>query len=175
MSEQAFADGIGEETSYLSEVFDGASYSAFGGTIVCCHIFNLILKHVYRLRPGDKPADVNYGPFWHRHTELDNALSNTFMFLPENLRMPQNLRNPTAVNTNLNLHAATICLHHAAMSMIETYQLPDSMKASTLVRMRTAAEEIVKLFHLTSSMATSPVRAIFFLSPFALKNVAQPT
>ena len=99
-----------------------------------------------------------HGNFWTRHRELDNKLSSVFMFLPEKLRLPQNLRDPTATHTNLNLHAAIICLHHAAIEKVEKHQLPDAVKQTSICRLKTAAEEIVKIIQLTSHSSTSFVR-----------------
>lgn len=88
-----------------------------------------------------------------KHRELDNILSSAFMFLPEGFRLPGNLRNPTAVHTNLNLHAGVICLHHAAIDKIETFGLSGSLKALSQTRLRTAAEEIVNIVKLSSHVS----------------------
>jgi enoyl-[acyl-carrier-protein] reductase (NADH) len=79
------------------------------------------------------------------------------MFLPESFRLPENYREMTAVNTNLNLHASIICLHHAAIERIETYNLPESAKKASQDRLSAAAQEIVNILKLTSHLSSGPV------------------
>ncbi|ROT35926.1 hypothetical protein SODALDRAFT_54461 [Sodiomyces alkalinus F11] len=154
-SEEAFNEGRDEKTCTLPEAIKGASYSTFGGTILLCHIYNEILAHVHRSKPNAHPEDVQYGEFWKKHRELDNMLSSTFMFLPPAFRSPQNLRNPPAVHANLNLHASVICLHHAAIEKIDTYNLPESLRVASKLRLRMAAEEIVNIIRLSSHNISS--------------------
>jgi hypothetical protein len=89
------------------------------------------------------------GPFWIRHRELDNQLLSLFMFLPEQFRLPQHIREPVAIHTNLNLHASVICLHHAAIEMSTKYDLPQSLKQGSISRLRTAADEIANIIKMT--------------------------
>lgn len=90
-----------------------------------------------------------HGGFWKRHRDLDNKLSSIFMFLPDKFRLPQNQRDPSAVHTNLNLHASVICLHHAAVEMVSKYNHPASLLETSRSRLRTSAEEIVAILKLT--------------------------
>ncbi|KAM0653481.1 hypothetical protein ACHAO3_001541 [Verticillium nonalfalfae] len=162
-SEEAFNECREERTSSLAEAFSGAWYSTFSGAIIICHIFNEILRHVHRTKATDRPEDVEFGGFWHKHRELDNIISSAFMFMPERFRLPKNLRNPTAVHTNLNLHAGIICLHHAAVEKVETYILPESLRIASQSRLRTAAEEIVNIVRLSSHVSPgfkSPLAAL---------------
>ncbi|KAF3355373.1 Glucoamylase [Verticillium dahliae VDG1] len=162
-SEEAFNECREERTSSLAEAFSGAWYSTFSGPIIICHIFNEILRHVHRTKATDRLEDVEYGGFWHKHRKLDNIISSAFMFMPERFRLPKNLRNPTAVHTNLNLHAGIICLHHAAVDKVETYNLPESLRIASQSRLRTAAEEIVNIVRLSSHVSPgfkSPLAAL---------------
>lgn len=95
------------------------------------------------------------GPFWIRHRTLDNELSSIFVFLPEKFRLPANIRDPSALHTNLNLHASVICLHHGAIEKAEKYGLDGRVKASSLSRLKTAAEEIVNIARMTFHNANS--------------------
>ncbi|KAL2752749.1 hypothetical protein ACRALDRAFT_1052542 [Sodiomyces alcalophilus JCM 7366] len=149
-SEEAFNEGREETTCTLPEALKGASYTTFGGTIILCHIYHEILAHIHRSNPNARPEDVECGEFWKKHRELDNMLSSTFMFLPPAFRFPQNLKNPPAIHTNLNLHASVICLHHAAIEKIDTHNLPESLRVASQLRLRLAAEEIVNIIRLTS-------------------------
>ncbi|GJN66663.1 binuclear zinc transcription factor [Purpureocillium lilacinum] len=162
-SEEAFSSGQEETAPFLEDVFNGAAYSGFAGAIVICQIFRSILQHVHRCKPTDRPDDMMEGAWWKRHRDLDNKLSNAFMFLPEQLRLPQCVRDPSAVHTNLNLHAAVIALHHAAIEKQQIHNLPESVKQSSLCRLRTSAEEIVNIVKMTShstAMFRSPMCAL---------------
>ncbi|GJC80708.1 citrinin biosynthesis transcriptional activator ctnR [Colletotrichum liriopes] len=170
-SEEAFNSAREETTSTLPEAFKGASYSTFAGAVIICFIFNKLLKHVHWERPNDRPTDVEYGEFWNRHRDMDNMLSSAFMFLPERFRLPQSMRDPTAVHTNLNLHASVICLHHAAIDRIEKYKLPDSLKAASQLRLRTAAEEVVNIVKLTSHMNSGYKSPMVALSLYSAASV----
>lgn len=150
-SEEAFLSCTEEEQSaFLDDVFKGAGYSGFAGTIVICAMFKSIMHHIYREKPKDRPEDLMNGLFWERHRTLDNELSNVFMFLPDKLTLPQNIREPTALYTNLNLHASVICLHHAAVEKAEKYGHVDTVKRNSISRLRASAEEIANIIKLTS-------------------------
>ncbi|GKT95575.1 binuclear zinc transcription factor [Colletotrichum tofieldiae] len=170
-SEEAFNSAREETTATLPEAFKGASYSTFAGAVIICFIFNKLLKHVHWERPNDRPTDVEYGEFWNRHRDMDNMLSSAFMFLPERFRLPQSMRDPTAVHTNLNLHASVICLHHAAIDRIEKYKLPDNLKAASQLRLRTAAEEVVNIVKLTSHMNSGYKSPMVALSLYSAASV----
>ncbi|KAF7545520.1 hypothetical protein G7Z17_g9110 [Cylindrodendrum hubeiense] len=161
--EDAFIADRKVESAFLEEVFQGATYGGFAGTVVACQIFKIILRHVHRTKPTDHPEDVMNGGYWKRHRELDNTLSSVFMFLPEKLRLPQNLRDPSATHANLNFHASIICLHHAAIEKFEKYDLPDSLKQTSIIRLKAAAEEIANIIKIASPAASifkSPLCAL---------------
>lgn len=146
------------ETGTIHDAFKGDhSYSSFSGTIIVCHLFNMILKHVHRPKETDNPENYEYGEYWKRHREIDNTLSSAFMFLPESFRLPTNIGDRGAVNTNLNFHAAIICLHHAALERIETYNLPEYAKRISQDRLSAAAQEIVNIVKLTSHVSSGSV------------------
>ncbi len=149
-SEEAFHTGNKEETTTLQDVFSGTPYSAFAGAVVVCYIFNLMGKHVQRLKANDHPESYEYGEYWKRHRELDNTLSTAFIFIPERFRLPKHMRNPVSVHRNLNLHASVITLHIAAYDMADKHNLPDHVKQSSQTRMLAAANEIVHIMKMTS-------------------------
>lgn len=153
-SEEAFMAGREEKTVFLEEVFTGAPFESFSGAIVICEIFKTILRHVHGAKPSDHPEDLMNGTYWKRHRDLDNRLSSLFMFLPEKFRLPQRSQDPTAVHTNLNMHASVICLHHAAIETVEKFGLDDSIRQNSICRLRTSAEEIVSIIKMTSHTAT---------------------
>lgn len=139
-----------EESSFLEDVFQGASYGGFASTIVTCHILKAIMRHAHRTTARDKPEDFMNGTFWVRHRTLDNELSSLFMFLPEKLRLPINVREPSALHLNLNLHASVICLHHAAIEQAEAHGHGDSVKHTSICRLRTTAEEVANIIRMSS-------------------------
>ncbi|KAF5008395.1 hypothetical protein FDECE_5333 [Fusarium decemcellulare] len=158
-SEDAFLSDRKEEAPFLEDVFRGAQYTGFAGTVITCQIFKTILRHVHRSRPDDRCDDVMNGSFWTRHRELDNTLSSLFMFLPEKFRLPENIRDAAALHLNLNLHASVICLHHAAVEKAEKHNLPDHVKQNSIARLRASAEEVVSIIRLNTHAA------LFFRSP----------
>ncbi|KAJ3519923.1 hypothetical protein NM208_g13931 [Fusarium decemcellulare] len=158
-SEDAFLSDRKEEAPFLEDVFRGAQYTGFAGTVITCQIFKIILRHVHRSRPDDRCDDVMNGSFWTRHRELDNTLSSLFMFLPEKFRLPENIRDASALHLNLNLHASVICLHHAAVEKAEKHNLPDHVKQNSIARLRASAEEVVSIIRLNTHAA------LFFRSP----------
>ncbi|KAJ4391757.1 hypothetical protein N0V93_005377 [Gnomoniopsis smithogilvyi] len=164
-SEEAFNQGREEETCRLHDVFTGSSYSSFAATAVVCHLFNRIMKHANRSQPSDCAEDFAYGKYWNRHRELDNLLSGAFMFLPERFRLPQNVREPVAIHTNLNLHAAVICLHNSAYEMANEHNLPEHLKTMIKTRLLSASNEVVNILKLTSHTNAgyrSPLIALAF-------------
>jgi hypothetical protein len=107
------------------------------------------------------------GAFWTRHRELDNKLLRLFMHLPEQFRLPQHIREPVAIHTNLNLHASVICLHHAAIENATKYNLPETTKQDSISRIRAAADEIASIIKLTvhnQSSFRSPLCAVALYS-----------
>ncbi|KAI0439287.1 hypothetical protein F4803DRAFT_531793 [Xylaria telfairii] len=171
-NEVAFHSGEPMDTCSIHDVFKGDhSYSSFAASIVVCHLFNLILKHAHRPKENDNPENYEYGEYWNRHRDIDNTLSSAFMFLPESFRLPENYRELTAVNTNLNFHASIICLHHAALERIDTHDLPESAKRTSQDRLSAAAQEIVNIMKLTSHLSSSPRTPLAALSLFCAASV----
>ncbi|KAG5947404.1 hypothetical protein E4U60_003053 [Claviceps pazoutovae] len=170
-SEEAFASGTEEISPFLEQTFNGAPYSAFAATIVVCQIFRIMLKHVHRCRPSDRPQDMLDGPFWHRHRALDNKLSSIFMFLPARFVLSGGMRDPGAIHMNLNLHAAVIMLHHAALEKVEQHDLPRSARELSLCRLRASAEEIVNIVKMTSHSTSIFKSALCALSLYCCITV----
>lgn len=155
-SEDAFLFGQKEDAPFLDEVFQGASHSAFATTLVICHIFKTTLNHT--------SGHSHDAAFWKRHKELDHKISSIFMFLPERFQSPDYKCDPVAAHTNLNLHATTICLHYAAVEMVDKHRHSEATKQQSLGRMRISAEEIVEIIK-----AISPNSFIYVCSMTPLK------
>ncbi|KAK0666183.1 putative binuclear zinc transcription factor [Cercophora samala] len=171
-SEDAFAKGQEEKSTSLQSLFNGFNYSTYGGNVVICHIFNQIMKHAHCPMPSDRPDDLESGPFWQRHRELDTLLSSAFMFLPDRLRLPKNIADPVAIQTNMNLHAAIICLHNTSYEKAEKLpSLPASVKQDSRTRALMAAGEIVNILKLTSNMKTGYKSPLMALSLYCAASV----
>ncbi|KAK4231582.1 transcriptional activator protein acu-15 [Podospora fimiseda] len=161
-SEQAFANGKEEKTTPLHQGFNSPDISSFAGKVIMCYIFIQLMKHAHRPMPDDHPEDPHGGPFWKRHSQLDNTLSSAFMFLPERFRLPRNIRDPVAVQMNLNLHAAVICLHNVASEKAEKFNLPTHIKQASMARALNAAREIAEIVKQTHNIKAgySPFMAL---------------
>lgn len=120
------------------------------------------MKQVHHPKPDDCPQDFEYGKYWTRHRELDNLISSTFLFLPGNFCLPKNLKDSVAVHMNLNLHAATICLHNNAYEIAYQHNLPDHVKTTSKMRLIAAANEVVNIVKLTSHSNAGYVSFFFF-------------
>lgn len=144
-SEEAFVSGNFEKANSLKELFLKGNYSTFAGKVGISHILNQIIGHIHPNRSDDRPENVEYGPFWKRHRDIDNVISSAFMFLPEKLRLPQNYRNPFSVFMNLNLHASVICLHQSAVDRAVTNKLPETIKQNSMIRLINSADEIINI------------------------------
>ncbi|KAL1842395.1 hypothetical protein VTJ49DRAFT_5354 [Mycothermus thermophilus] len=180
-SEDAFLNGTEEKASTLQDALKGGSgYSMFACNAIISHIFARLVKHSHRPMPGDHPEDPDFGPFWKRHRELDNILSNIFMFMPERFRLSRNTNDPVAVQTNLNLHGAVICLHTAAREKAEKFGLTTIENASR-TRALTAAQKIVDIIKSATHLSTKykgPLMSLslyFAASVYTAQAEASPT
>ncbi len=149
-SEEAFDKGHEEVTTTLVDVFSGGSQSTFTGSIVVCHIFNRMAKHVRQIKAHDHPENYLHGEYWKRHRELDNTLMAALASLPERYQLPKYASNPVAVQKNLDLHASVISLHIDACQMADTHNLPDHIKRASLKRLQATANAIVHIMRMTS-------------------------
>jgi len=94
---------------------------------------------------------------------MDNVLSNTFMFLPDHLRLPGNVRDMNVVFLHMNIHAASICLHRAAILMAKKHNIDPNFIEQSRNRNMMAAEEITNIMRLISHMDTSNVSGLDFI------------
>ncbi|KXJ97487.1 hypothetical protein Micbo1qcDRAFT_8179 [Microdochium bolleyi] len=170
-SETAFHSGEPVDSPVLSEALRGTPYSSFAGAVIICYLFDTVNRHVHRGKPSDNPHNYEYGAFWTRHREIDNILSSAFMFLPACFRLPDNNRDPTAIHTNLNLHAAVICLHHGAIDQVAKCNLPEEVRKVSEDRLCCAAQEIVNIAKLTSHINNKMKSPLAALSLYCAASV----
>ncbi|KAG4025268.1 hypothetical protein MFRU_062g00210 [Monilinia fructicola] len=157
-SNDAFDLGIEEKTCSLADALtpEGAStISSFAGVVLSACLFGQNTEHMFKSGPSEGTNDVANGEFWKRHRKMDNVLSSTFMFLPDNLRLPAGLRDPNIVFFHMNIHCSTICLHQGAVLTAERENISHSFIKQSEARSLMAAEEITNLMRLVSHLDAS--------------------
>lgn len=107
--------------------------------------------------------------FWIRHRYLDNILLTTLKNLPLHLQISACLHNPRGVLLHINIQAATICLHQAAIfkASASSSSSPSRGSASLLeskFRCVGAAETMMKILRVVDPSVVANVR----LSPRSL-------
>ena len=160
VSEESFENGIIEDTITLKEAFtpEGASrITPFGGVVLSACLFGHNFQHLHKTGEDERPGDLSNGEFWKRHRQMDNVLSNTFMFLPDKLRLPGGLRDMNVVFLHMNIHASTICLHQAAVLTAEKNNISKNFIRQSRARSLMAAEEITNIMKLVSHLDASNV------------------
>ena len=76
-SEEAFENGIGENTVSLEEAFttEGASkISSFAGVIISAALFGHNYQHLHAKGHAERPEDLANGEFWKRHRKMVSPL-----------------------------------------------------------------------------------------------------
>ena len=143
--------------------------SIFGGNLLSACLFGHNFAHIHQSGPEDHPEDIANGEFWMTHRAMDNILSNTFLFLPDHLRLPWGARDMRTVFLHMNLHTAAICLHQTAIVTAERNHLDTAFINQYRSRSFIAAEEIVNTMKLTSHVDPSNVSRFFrYYIQFAL-------
>lgn len=170
-SEDAFNTGLQETSPTLQEAFGGFSYTSFASTVIISYLFNELLNHVHRPKVSDRPDDLQDGPYWKRHREIDNNLANAFMFLPEKFRLPTNITDTVALQVNLNLHASVVCLHSAACDAVNKYGLDKRLGERSKVRRLNAAREVVKIMRLARETVSPYKTPLVALSLYCASTV----
>lgn len=159
-TEESFENGTEQATISLEQALtaEGASHiSPYGGVVLSAALFGHNFQHLHRTGPNERPEDIANGEFWKRHRKMDNVLSNTFMFLPDHLRLPYGLRDMNTVFLHMNIHASSICLHQAAVQTAERHKTGSSVIRQSRSRSIMAAEEITNLMRLVSHVDATKV------------------
>jgi hypothetical protein len=162
-SEYAFDNGVEEPTMSLQEALtqDGASrVSPFSGVIMSATLFGHNFQHLHRSGLDENPDDLQNGEFWKRHRRMDNVLSNTFMFLPDQLRLPAGLQDMNVIFMHLNIHCSAICLHQAAVATATKYKLDENFIRQSQARCLMAADEITNVMKLTCHVDPAKVSSL---------------
>ena len=160
---EAYERSQAQDTITLTDAMTGdgaSSLSSFAGIVVVASLFGRSLTHLHRSGDSDRPDDPVNGEFWKRHHKLDKILTNTLMFLPDQLRVPTGNKDPHVIFLNTNLHASAICLHQAAILKAEKHKLSVEMVKQSTDRCFAAAEEIVSIMRLTSHLHVATVSRV---------------
>ncbi|KAH7381868.1 fungal-specific transcription factor domain-containing protein [Cadophora sp. MPI-SDFR-AT-0126] len=125
-SETAFMRGKEEAGLTLRDflVESGATRlsSSFTGMVMAVTLMSRNFDHIHAKVSTESTHSNDDDEFWKRHRDLDNSLSNSFMCLPEHLRITDQLRDPNAFLLNMMMHTTVICLHQYAVQKISTKQ-----------------------------------------------------
>jgi hypothetical protein len=114
------------------------------------------LEHMHRTSPEDNEGDLN-GKYWKRHRDIDNILLNLTMGMPEALRIPMGLPDPSVIFMNMCIHTSVICLHQSAMARADKHNLTSSIGAESKMRCVTAALEIASVMRAIAHLDLSTV------------------
>lgn len=168
-SDSAFAQGIEEPTLSLKDLLldNGASRvtSSFIGTILAVTLMCRNFEHIHAESTPEELGSDKIPGFWKTHRKLDNLLSDAFMCLPEDLRISERLRDPNAFFLNMTMHAATICLHRAAVQKLSRLEGQSSFLAQSVARCIASARAISTATRLFSQQDLSRVSS----EPFVLQ------
>ncbi|KAH8646722.1 fungal-specific transcription factor domain-containing protein [Xylariales sp. PMI_506] len=168
ISDEAFVNNTMERTGTLASLLrhDASEYSAFAGKIVAAHLFHKTMEHTSRNLPNDKPEDLKNGPYWKRHRQIDNDLTNFKTGLPSSLRLPRNFRCYSAAFINIIIHTSTICLHRAALWKMRSLEVPDHITYQSDNRLLPAAQEILGILRIIPDLQTALQNPILSFSAF---------
>ncbi|KAG9232542.1 fungal-specific transcription factor domain-containing protein [Amylocarpus encephaloides] len=161
-SEPSFESGMEEKTITLAEALTpaGAPFvSTFGGVILSSALFGHNFQHLHWGGSDDRPEDYANGEFWKRHRRMDNVLSNTFMFLPDHLRIPGGQHNMSVIFLHMNIHASTICLHQAGILTAEKYKIDEAVIKQSQARSLMSAQEIANIMRTCSHIDASRINS----------------
>ncbi|KHJ31549.1 putative fungal specific transcription factor domain-containing protein [Erysiphe necator] len=151
-SEEAFESGIPEKTVSLVEAFslEGVSrISVYAGVLLTSAFFGQFFQHVRGTGPSHHPEDYQNGEFWKRHRKMENCLNNTFIYLPEALRLPAGRRDMNVIFLHMNIQASIIGLHRTAVMTATRYNVEPIVVRQSRARTFIAAEEIVSIINQT--------------------------
>lgn len=133
----------------------------FGGIILSATLFGHNFEHLHHIGPNECPEDLVNGDFWKRHRKMDNVLSNTFMYLPDHLRLPAGAKDMNVIFLHMNIHASSICLHQAAILTAEKHGLDKNFLSQCRSRCVMAADEIANIMRLVSHIDVSGVSILY--------------
>ncbi|CZR68297.1 uncharacterized protein PAC_18196 [Phialocephala subalpina] len=169
-SETAFNGGKEEASISLADALadDGASrlLSSFSGVLLAVTLLGHNYTHIHQSQNSQGTQNGDDWQFWHRHQEMDNTISNTFMYLPTQFKLPRELHDPNAVFLNMTLQTSFICLHHAAIKKALKEHRNDNFVRQCIDRCITAAHAITATIRLISCHDLSKINSWTGFCPY---------
>ena len=124
--------------------------SPFSAVILAATLYGHSHQHLHSTGPQERLEDTSNGEFWKRYRSLDNILLNTFMFLPDHLRLPIGLRDMNVAFTHISIHASSISLHQGAIAAATKHNTGSDTVPHSHARSLTAAHEIADIMRQVS-------------------------
>lgn len=177
-SEESFQAGLGEHTSPLTSMLhlEGQKFSAFAARVLAASHFHQACQHSAKTSSEKETWDIQSSLYWKRHREIDNDLSMLLHCLPEDIKLPNNIRCQNATFVNIIIHTSVICLHRAAVSRMQKAGGWEGTVRQSRFRLIAAAEEILNILKMmpdVNGMLKNPMLA-FSLYMASLVFLDQP-
>ncbi|KAF7852862.1 uncharacterized protein EAF02_012092 [Botrytis sinoallii] len=148
LTELSFEFGLAEETKPFTQAFSPSGLgqiSPFSALLLTSKLYEHNREHLNINSPNECVEDIDNGEFWKRHRRLDNALLNTFLYLPDSLRLPHGSGDMNTVFIHMSIHASSIKLHQGAVAAAMKHGISSDIVRHSQVRALTAAEEITNI------------------------------
>ncbi|EXM15463.1 hypothetical protein FOTG_16199 [Fusarium oxysporum f. sp. vasinfectum 25433] len=172
-SEAAFETGAEEITSLWTSTFqpEGQEFSPFARRVLAASLFHqAFLNSDLGVRNEDHGSSRT-SMYWNRHREIDNNLVLLLQALPDDTKLPKQIRCRNATFVNIIIHMSTICLHRAAISKMKVLDLPQNMIRRSRARLVCAAEEILTIFRMMSDVDENLKNSILTFSIYMVSQV----
>ncbi|KAI6774701.1 hypothetical protein HG530_001459 [Fusarium avenaceum] len=172
-SEAAFDTGVERITSLWTSAFqpEGQDFSPFARRALAASLFYQAFLQSHPEALDDNLRDIRTSMYWKRHREIDNNLVLLLQGLPDDTRLPKQIRCRNATFVNIIIHMSLICLHRAAISKMKVFDLPESMIRRSKARMVCAAEEILAIFRMMSDIDENLKNSILTFSIYMVSQV----
>ncbi|RBA18252.1 binuclear zinc transcription factor [Fusarium proliferatum] len=172
-SEEAFQTGAEEITSLWTSNFrpEGQEFSPFARRALAASLFHQSFLTSNPAALDEDPGGLKTSMYWKRHREIDNNLVLLLQALPDDTKLPKQIRCRNATFVNIIIHMSTICLHRAAISKMKVLDLPQNMISRSRARTVCAAEEILGIFRMMSDVDENLKNSILTFSIYMVSQV----
>ncbi|KAG6354954.1 hypothetical protein INS49_004035 [Diaporthe citri] len=146
-SEESFQAGLKEHTSPLRSMLnlEGQKFAAFAARVLAASHFHQACQHSAKTSSEQDTWHIQSSLYWKRHREIDNDLSILLHCLPEDIKLPNNIRCQNATFVNIIIHTSVICLPRAAISRTQKVGSWEGTVRQSRFRLIAAAEEILNI------------------------------
>lgn len=153
-------EGEQKPTQTLAHALDNGlnqDASPFAATVLTACIMGRIMDHCSHLKDLGTDTTFNYENLVHEQKTLDNIITNTFLSLPEHLRFLTARQGPIVAFLNMCLHAASICLHSAAIDRSAQCVQDTGGTSISQRRCRNGAEGILLIMRISAHLDPAQV------------------